>query len=379
MPPHRIPEGSSAEQYRALRLWPLGLVAAFVVGCQQGGGPPPAAPVEVESSPVAIEPVQYRLAAVGTVLANEEVTLMPEVAGKVAGIRFTEGQRVETGELLFEFDSEKEGAQLDQAQVDLDLARQNAERVEKLAGTRAISQQEIDQVRSMVTLREAALTFQQERLGDMRIEAPFAGILGPRSVSPGQFVNVGQTLVTLTDDARVKVSYHVPERHLAELRAGQTVEIQVAAFAGRVFPGTVELVNPQVDEATRTVEVRAIAANPDLLLRPGMFARIETITATRPDAIVVPEKALVPSLTGFAVYVVESTPTNTLARLTKVDLGQRLPGRVEVRAGLAVGQEIVTAGTQKLVDGAAIDPTGPAGAGSVTQPAPTVASEEPRS
>ncbi|MCP5523984.1 MAG: efflux RND transporter periplasmic adaptor subunit [Verrucomicrobiales bacterium] len=345
---------------RILRVGLSGLLAALAAGCQQGGGPPPTPPVDVGTAQVKVEPVQDRLNAVGTLLADEEVTLMPEIAGRVTAIPFTEGQRVEVGAVLFEFDREKEQAQLDQARVDLQLAQQNAERVEKLAGTRAISKQEIDQVRSQVTLREAALAFQQERLNDMQIKAPFAGIVGPRAVSAGQFVNVGEPLVTLTDDARVKVSYSVPEAHLAELRVGQPVEIKVAAFGDRVFPGEVQLINPQVDESTRTVEVRALADNPDRLLRPGMFARVGTITGTRPQAVVVPEAALVPSLTGFAVYVVDTAASNTVARLTKVDLGQRMSGRVEVRKGLAAGQDIVVAGTQKLMDGAPIAPQ-PAG------------------
>lgn len=378
--PSPITETSAARPPGKFRTRPIVLLAALTVGCQQGGGPAPVPPVEVGSAQVAVEPVQDRLAAVGTILPNEAVTLMPEVAGRVTAIHFIEGERVEAGELLFEFDREKEQAQLDQARADLRLAQQNAGRVEELAGTRAISKQEIDQARSQVALREAALALQQERLEDMRIEAPFASIVGPRAVSPGQFVNVGQQLVTLTDDARVKVTYSVPEAHFAELRTGQAVEIKVAAFGHRVFPGRVELINPQVDESTRTIEVRAIADNPDRLLRPGMFARVETITGTRPQALVVPEKALVPSLSGFAVYVVANTPTNTVARLTNVDLGQRMPGRVEIRKGLVAGQDIVVAGTQKLVDGAAIDPV-PAGepaAGDVETGAAQV-SVEPRS
>jgi membrane fusion protein (multidrug efflux system) len=380
MSPPRTIRTSSDHPNRKLHLGPLLLLAALAVGCQQGGGPPPNPPIEVGSAKVTMEPVQDRLAAVGTVLANEEVTLMPEVAGRVTAIHFTEGQRVESGALLFEFDRQKEQAQLEQARVDLELARQNAERVEQLAGTRAISKQEIDQVRSQVTLREAVMTFQQERLNDLTLKAPFAGIVGPRRVSLGQFVNVGQQLVTVTDDARVKVTYSVPEGRLAELSVGQAVEIKVAAFGDRVFPGEVELINPRVDESTRTVEVRALADNPDRLLRPGMFARVETITGTRPQAVVVPEKALVPSLTGFAVYRVDTASTNTVARLTQVELGQRMPGRVEIREGLAAGQDIVVAGTQKLVDGAPIAPT-PEDAAAVAGVRPAIANpaDKPRS
>lgn len=331
----------------------VGLAALLTAGCGPGGGgPPPTPPVAVTVAEVKTAPVEDRLSAVGTVQANEQVTIMPEASGLVRAIHFTEGQRVETGTLLFELDDRKEKAQLEQARVDLDLARQNAERVEQLAGTRAISKQEIDQVRSQVTLKEAIEAFAEKRVAEMRIVAPFAGVLGPRAVSIGQFVTVGEPLVTLTDDSRVKVVYEVPERHVAELRTDQRVELSVAAFADRRFPGQVDLISPRVDEATRTVEVRAVADNPDRLLRPGMFARVETITGSRPAAVVIEERAIVPSLEGFAVYVV----TNEVARLREIKLGQRLAGRAEVRQGLDPGQMIVVSGLQKIVDGSAVVP-----------------------
>jgi membrane fusion protein (multidrug efflux system) len=115
----------------------------------------------------------------------------------------------------------------------------------------------------------------------------------------------------------------------------------------------VDLITPEVDEATRTIGVRAVALNSEGLLKPGMFARVETITGTRPEAIVIPEKAVVPSLSGFSVYLVLS---NT-ARMTPVQLGMRLPGRVEVREGLEVGRQVIVEGLQKVVDGSPVSPT----------------------
>lgn len=355
------------------------LLFALSGGCRQGGGGPPPAPAQVEVAKAVARPVAQRLAAVGTLLPNEQVTVMPESAGRIRTIAFEEGQRVEAGTLLFELAPEKQAAQLAQAEVDLKLARDNAERIKKLAGTRAISQQEVDRVLSLVTSREAALALQQERLKDFRIVAPFAGVLGPRAVSVGQFVNVGARLVTLTDDAKVKVVYDLPERHLASLRVGQEVSVRLAAFGERAFPGRVALINPQVDEATRTIEVRALVDNPERLLRPGMFAHVETVVGTRPDAVVVPEKALVPSLEGFAVYAIQKTATNEVARLTQVKVGQRLPGEVEIREGLAAGQRIVVGGVQKIFgDGAPVAPvpTGAATAGA-TNPPPVTSEPEP--
>ncbi|MCP5517058.1 MAG: efflux RND transporter periplasmic adaptor subunit [Verrucomicrobiales bacterium] len=340
-----------ASDGRTFGLLVAGLAGLLTVGCGPGGGgPPPTPPVEVTVAEVQTAPVEDRLSAVGTIQSNEQVTVMPEAAGLVQAIYFTEGQRVEAGAPLFELDDRKEKAQLEQAKVDLDLARQNAERVEQLAGTRAISQQEIDQVRSQVTLKEAVLAFAEKRVAEMRIVAPFAGVLGPRAVSLGQFVTTGEPLVTLTDDSRVKVVYEVPERHLARLQTGQKMELSVAAFPERRFPGAVDLISPQVDAATRTVEVRAVAENPDRVLRPGMFARVETITGARPAAVVIEERAIVPSLEGFAVYVV----TNEVARLRGIKLGQRMAGRAEVVQGLQPGQKIVVSGLQKIVDGSAV-------------------------
>ncbi len=328
------------------------IIVLLVSGCGPGGGPPPNPPVEVAVAKVTTDAVESRLTAVGTILANEDVTIKPEAAGKVRAIHFTEGQRVQAGALLFEFDDEKEQAQVEQARIDLKLAKQNAERADELSGTRAISEQELDQIRSQVTLKSAILAFQERRLAETRIEAPFDGVLGQRSVSLGQFVNIGEPLVTLTDDSLVKVVYEVPERHLAVLREGQPVALEVAAYADRVFQGKVQLVDPRVSESTRTLKVRAIADNPERLLRPGMFARVETITGVEEKAVVIEERAIIPSLAGFAVYVV----TNDVARLTEIEVGQRLPGKAEVRQGLVPGQIIVVGGLQKIVDGSAVIP-----------------------
>ena len=353
-----------------LRLWAVAAALALLApaaGCKGKGGaegPPAPPPSPVEVVIAGPEPVEDRLTAIGTVYANESVEVRPEVAGQIKAIHFQEGQKVKAGTLLFELNGEKELAQLEQAKVDLELARQNAERAETLSGTKAISKQEIDQIKSIVAVRDAALKYQNERVRETRIVAPFDGVLGPRNFSPGQYVNIGDSLVTLTDDQRVKITYSVPERHLAELKLDQEVKIQVAAYPGKVFTGKVDLVNPQVDLATRNIEIRALVPNPEGLLRPGMFANVETITGKRPDALVIPEKALVPSLSGFSVYVVSSNQ----ARITPVTLGARLPGKAEVTEGISAGQQVIVSGLQKIMDGAPVQPS-PAGASSNQPPA----------
>jgi membrane fusion protein, multidrug efflux system len=149
------------------------------------------------------------------------VEIKPEVAGLIQSILFKEGDRVKKGAKLFELDSRKEVAQVAQVKAEEELARQNAERAKQLAGTRAISQQEVDQLASQVDVRRATRQLEEERLADRVIYAPFDSVAGPRMVSLGQFVNVGTTLVTLVDLDKVKVSFKIPERHLAYVKVGQ--------------------------------------------------------------------------------------------------------------------------------------------------------------
>lgn len=330
----------------------------LLAGC--GGGSNPSAappPTEVVIDKVATFPVAETLAAVGTIEANEIVQLKPETAAVIKAIHFTEGQQVPEGAKLFDMDAGKESALVAQAAAEEELARQNLERAKQLIGTKAISRQELDQRESEVRARAAARRLQEERLQDMEITAPFAGVLGPRRVSVGQYVNAGQDLVTLVDSSRVKVTYHLPERELARVRLGQEVKLSIAAYPNHEFNGVVDLINPVVNPETRTAEIRATAANPEALLKPGMFARVETIVDRRAAAVVIPEGALVPSLAGFAVYVV----VDGRARLTSVQIGVRGRGTVEIGRGLSAGQDIVTEGTQKLVDGMAVTSATPAG------------------
>ena len=327
------------------------LIWAFATGCGgAAGGPPEAPPTEVVIAPVTVAPVEDLLSAIGSVEANEQVQLKAEAAGVITRIGFTEGGPVEKGDLLFQLDSAKEAALLAQVQADEDVARQNLERARQLANTRAISAQELDQLASLVEARTAARQLQQELLSEMRILAPFAGVMGARQVSVGQYVDRGQPLVDLVDKCTVKVAFRVPERRLNQIQLGQEVRATVSAYPDRLFRGDIDLVSPVVDESTRTVLVRAVVPNSEDLLKPGMFARVQILIERREQSLVIPESALVASLNGFAVYVVN----NGQAHLTPVVVGVRDRGTAEIRSGLEAGQAIVVRGTQKLVDGMAV-------------------------
>ncbi|MCC7377248.1 MAG: efflux RND transporter periplasmic adaptor subunit [Verrucomicrobiales bacterium] len=320
---------------------------ALTAGCGKSGGPPPEFSVEGAVTKPEVMVVEDTLPAVGTIEADERVVLQPEVSGLVESIQFTEGQRVKKGDVLFRLRSRKEEAQLAQARADKNLAKANLERAQTLAGTKAISQQELDQMASALEARSATYELENRRLEERVILAPFDGVVGTREVSVGQYVNAGTPLVTLVEDARVKVLFRIPERQLAQLKVGQNGRVRVSAYGDRGFEGQVDMVSPEVDVATRTVPGRLIVSNPEGLLRPGMFARVELVIGRRADALVVPESALIPSLDEFGVFAVEADR----ARLHPVKVGVRLPGKVELLTGLTRETTVVISGTQKLVDG----------------------------
>lgn len=329
------------------------LAATLLTACGPGGGgPPPDMAIEVAVSRPAQVVVEDTLPAVGTIEPDERVVLQPKVSGLIQSIHFKEGQRVRQGDLLFRLDAEKETALQAQAQAERDLALANLERAQTLSGSRAISRQELDQLAGTLAVRDATLELETRRLEERLIRAPFDGILGHREISEGQYVNAGQSLVTLVQDAQVKVEFRIPERQLGRLRVGQVGRLTVSAYPDQSFEGTISLVHPEVDLATRTIGARLVVANPDGHLRPGMFARVELVLGQREGALVVPESALVPALDTFSVYLVEEER----ARLRPVQLGVRLPGRVELREGLTADSVVIVSGTQKLVDGIRVTP-----------------------
>lgn len=349
--------------------WAAGVTAfaaLLLAGCSKGsgGGPPPDMPTEVVIEKPSVMTVEDTLGAVGTVEANERVELKPETSGIIASVNFVEGQRVKRGDNLFEFNSRKEAASVAQAEAEEKLARANVERARTLIGTKAISQQEVDQLESQVAVKAALRQVEKERLIERRVDAPFDGVVGPRLVSPGQYVSAGASLVTLVDYSQVKVQFRIPERQLSLIRPGQTARLRVSAYPDDAFTGKIDLVDPEVDPQTRTVEVRLIVPNPDGLLKPGMFARVELVAGTREGAVVIPESAVIPSLDRYSVYVVQ----DGVAKLTPITLGIRMPGKVEVREGLSPDQPIVVNGAQKLTDGMKVVGSKPATLPTVPEP-----------
>ena len=338
-------------------------------GAQGGQGAGPAAPVEVAK--VVSEPMPQAIMTVGSLRSDESVTIRPEVAGRVAAIGFREGQRIGKGELLVRLDASVNQAEVQQARANLKLARSKYERAVDLAKSNFISGQARDEAENNLRVAEAALALVEARLAKTEIKAPFSGVIGLRSISVGDYVKEGADLVNLESIDLLKVDFRLPEVHMRQVQAGQTLEVMLDALPGKTFEGRVLAVNPLVDAAGRAIVVRAQVKNSDASLRPGMFSRVRLLTQDDGQALVVPEQALVPLGTEQFVFKV----VDGRAVRTKVETGQRRGGKVEVRGGLAAGDIIVTAGQIRLRDGVAVAVAG-RGPAPNDGPAPVVAGPE---
>jgi membrane fusion protein, multidrug efflux system len=325
---------------------------------QAEGAPGPAAPgamaVPVEVAAVQVGPIQRRLTAVGSLRSNESVIMRPEVAGRIAAIRFDEGQRVEQGQPLVVLDDSIYRAEVEEAQASLELSRANHERALDLLKRGAGTTKARDEAVAELRQDEAALELAKARLDKTVIRAPFEGMVGLRKVSVGDFVNVGQDMVNLEQIDPLKADFRVGEVYLGAVRPGQRIELGVDAFPEESFAGEVYAIDPLIDESGRSIVLRARLPNPDNRLRPGLFVRVALVLNERNDAIQVPEQALVPQgQDQFVFRVVDGK-----AALTKVTAGIRRDGMVEIVDGLGPDDEVVTAGQLKLRDGAAVKSLG---------------------
>lgn len=290
------------------------------------------------------------ITAVGSLRSDESVVIRPEISGRVAEILFTEGARVTKGAPLVRFDASVQRAELAQADANLSLNKTKLERALDLQKKGFISSQARDEADNNARVAQATYDLAAAKLTKLEVKAPFSGIVGLRLVSIGDYVKDGQDIVNLEGVDPLKVDFKVPEIFLKQVAVGQALQIALDAFPGKTFDGRVFAINPLVDANGRSIVVRAIVKNGEARLRPGMFARVRLLLSESQDSLTVPEQALFPVGDDQYLYkVVEGR-----AQRTKIDIGQRRQGQVEVTQGLKIGDIVVTAGQPKLKDGAAV-------------------------
>lgn len=341
---HRVPVG-------AVDAVAGSAASAAKAGSAPGGGAAAGGPAAVEVGKVQRLRIEDDALAVGTLRSRQGVMLRPEVSGRIARLGFADGQRVRRGQLLVQLDDTLQAAQMRQAEAQAGIARTNLQRNRELVAQNFVSQSVLDQSAAALEVALAQVALNKAQLERMKILAPFDGVAGIRSVNVGDYVKDGADLVNVEDTTQVWVDFRLPERYLAQLKAGQAVEVSLDAMPGRSFRGQVDALDSQLDANGRSLLVRARLANPDGVLRTGMFARTRTLLAVRDNALVVPEEALVPQ--GGKQYLIKVVdgPQGKVSQRLEARIGVRVPGKVEILGGVAEGDVVVTAGQGRLLRG----------------------------
>jgi membrane fusion protein (multidrug efflux system) len=325
--------------------------AAKPADATKPAAPAPAAkglPVKAET--VKISNVADDVSAVGSLLAEESVIIRPEIDGRIVALHFQEGQAVAAGARLVSIDSTEYEAQAAAQRADLKTEEQRLARTQDLYEKKFISKDALDVQVGNVARLKAHVDEAESRTAKTIIRAPFAGILGLRQVSPGAYVKAGNDIVRLENVSSIKVDFRIPENYLSKIRPNQEIAVKLDAYPGEEFKGRVYAVEPVVDERTRTIAMRARIPNNRFKLKPGMFVRVAVTLDNRPNAVIIPEEAIWPQGKSSFVYRV----IDGKAALTKVEIGNRSPGSVEILKGLAANDMVITDGQMKLKDGAPV-------------------------
>jgi membrane fusion protein, multidrug efflux system len=287
-----------------------------------------------------------QIEAVGTLIANESLTITAQVTDRVNKIHFDDGEYVVAGDILVELTSVEESAQLAEAQVNLDESERKLNRLVTL-GSNVASASLIDEARSLYNANQAKFDTIIARMDDRVITAPFSGVLGFRQISPGSLVSAGTVITTLDDVSVVKLDFSVPETYLNSVISGNQVLASSAAWPDRTFRGKVEAIGSRVDPVGRSVMVRANLSNEDYALRPGMLMTVK-LTGPSRSAILVPEASVVQTGEVSYVYVVDDE--NAVSR-REVVIQERRSGAVVISSGLTSGERVVVDGVSTLVPG----------------------------
>ena len=317
-------------------------------------------PESVSSTIVHEEKWQDILTAIGSVVAIQGVTITPELAGTVRDIAFESGALVEKDALLVRLDVSSEEAQLRAVEAQVQLARINLAREQKLREQNIGSQSDLDSAEATMKQNVANAEAIRAVIDKKTIRAPFSGQAGIRQVNMGQYLDAGKPIVWLQTVTPVYSDFSLPQQDLSRLSSGMPVRLKIDAYPDRSFEGKLTAINPGLDQTTRSVGLRATFDNPDQLLRPGMFARVEVLLPERKNVLVIPATSVIRAPSGDSVYVIESdsTQTNSAAgekvRQQLVRLGLERGDFVSVNSGLKAGDRIVSSGQFKLRTGMAV-------------------------
>lgn len=314
--------------------------------------PPPPAVVAVAT--VKLEHWSSSLSAVGSLTSVAGVNVSSEVAGKIKALHFDSGQTVKQGQLLVELDADTDKAELKGLEAELQLARTQLQRSEKMIGKKYVSQADYDQQKALLEQARAAVEAKRTRIDKKYIRAPFSGELGIRKISLGWYLKEGESIVSLQQLDPINLDFTLPERQIKQIAKDQEIKATVEAYPNEIFTGHVVAIDPAIEDNTRAVNVRAELDNKDKRLRPGMFVQVRIDSKDAMSVLTLPDTAITYNPYGNSVFLIEETEKGLAVQSRQVLTGQSRNGRVEIISGLEAGNRVVSAGQVKLRNGMAV-------------------------
>ncbi|WP_163832843.1 efflux RND transporter periplasmic adaptor subunit [Spartinivicinus ruber] len=311
------------------------------------------APIPVFTKPVHLEPFVEKIEALGTLRANEAVTLSSTVTETITAIHFNDNQRVKAGNVLVEMTNAEEHAQLEEARSTLEEAKRQYERVQSLVRSNLASKSLLDQRRVTYETAQAKFHATQSRLADRLIIAPFNGVVGLRNISVGSLVTPGDPITTLDDDSVMKLDITVPAVFLGTLKPGLEVKAKSREVNNNFFQGKIISIDSRINPITRSIIVRAVLPNKQQRLKPGMLMMVE-LRKPAQKSLMLPEEALVQEGFNKYAFVVNTTKKPPTVEKRKLITGSRRPGAIVVQRGLRPGEIVVTHGVMRLNNGSSV-------------------------
>lgn len=344
------------DQQQTMRVWGCVLGAVVLAGAawwwfgkseapaapqQQGGG---GLPVEVVAA--VSQPLAETLTVAGQVQARVGAELRSEVTARVVSVTFVDGEPVKGNQRLLVLDDSVQRATLAQAQANYALAKANVDRYSRLVDLGAASRLQVDTAEAEAKLQRANIQMARANLAKYQIAAPFDGAAGIAQVNVGELVQPGELLVAVTDNAKLKVTFKVPEAQATSLRLGAPVTV---ISDGAELEGVIDALDGRVDPASRTLEGKIALDNDAGKLVAGQFVRVRVPVREVSEAVVIPDQALIPQGAKMFVYVITAGENGaTMASRTTVEVGLRTADKAQIVKGVENGQRVVTAGQQKL-------------------------------
>ncbi len=317
------------------------------------GGPGGGRGQTVAAATIAARDFTDEIRVLGVARGRRSVNITSSTTELITRVLFTDGQRVAAGAPLVELQAREEDAGIIEAEAELRQAQREYDRYKALADRGIAPRVTAEQAETTLERARAAVTAAQARRGDRMIRAPFSGVLGLTTVTPGTLINPGAVITTLDDTSVIRVDFPVPERYLATMRAGTPIVATADAIGGQTFTGRIALIDTRIDEQTRAVTARAEFPNPGGLIRPGMMMRV-AIQQGRRQSPAAPESAIQYEGQGAFVYRIARGENGMNAQRVEVETGAVEGGYVEILSGVAAGERVVGSGLNRIQPGAPV-------------------------